>query len=36
MTVGDEVVGELTWLARQTGELAEQYRAVTDGGTPTG
>ena len=27
MTVGD-LVGELTWLARETGEIAEQYRAV--------
>ncbi|WP_317758326.1 MULTISPECIES: hypothetical protein [Rhodococcus] len=27
MTVGD-LVGELTWLARETGEIAAQYRAV--------
>ncbi|MFC9554015.1 hypothetical protein ACFTWF_24570 [Rhodococcus sp. NPDC056960] len=36
MTTGDEAVGELTWLARQTGEIGEQYRGVTDGGGASG
>ncbi|MCZ4589996.1 hypothetical protein O4328_41290 [Rhodococcus opacus] len=29
MTVGDQAVGELTWLARETSEVAEQYHSPT-------
>ena len=30
MTIGDHPAGELTWLARETSEIAEQYPHDTD------